>query len=179
MRNPVGRRIVTKMMQEKMMANQHFSDEQAQKQALKTVHGMYIKQQIEMFDALKAALGEQVEDVIRQTASRNACQLIQFLGQQAGSRTIDDLVDVLWEPLRGKGYEFTRQKTADGVHMRCTVCPFASMYRAMNGAGWGFALYCAVDEALTTTFNPQIGFRREHTLMEGHDCCDHFYFIID
>ena len=36
---------------------------------------------------------------------------------------------------------------------------------------------CSVDECIATTFNPQIGFRRTKTLMQGDEYCDHFYYM--
>lgn len=158
------------------MSEQIADGEMALKQALKAVHGMYIQQQIGLLDALKAEFGGGVADVVREKAAGDACAMIKAAAGQAGGTSIDDLVNVLWEPLRSKGYAFTVEKTDGGVKMNCTACPFAAMYRAMGGAEWGFALYCAADEVLTEAFNPKIGFRREHTLMEGHSCCDHEYF---
>jgi len=158
------------------MSEQQISDEQILKQALKAVHGMYIQQQITVFNALKEEFGPQVTDVIRQANSREVCKTFSSLARQSGSNSIQDLVNVLWEPLRSKGYEFTVEQTGDGVQMHCLACPFAAMYRAMGGAEWGYALYCAADEDLVQAINPAIGFKRSQTLMEGHPCCDHFYF---
>jgi predicted ArsR family transcriptional regulator len=158
------------------MADQTVTDDLALKQALKAVHGMYIQQQIGVLDALKAEFGDGVADVVRGKASADACAIFHGLAEKVGDNSINGLVNVLWEPLRTKGYAFTSEAVDGGVRMHCTACPFAAMYRAMGGAEWGYALYCAADADLTKAFNPQIGFRREHTLMEGHDCCDHEYF---
>ncbi len=146
------------------------------KQALKAVHGMYIEQQISLLNALKAEFGPRVVEVVRQAGSRDVCAVYHELAEKSGKRSIDDLVDALWEPLRQKGYVFTRENTGTGIQMHCTACPFAAMYKAMGGTEWGYALYCAADADLTAAFNPQIGFKRTKTLMEGSDCCDHFYF---
>lgn len=161
------------------MSDQQVSDEMAVKQALKAVHGMYIKQQIGLLDALKAEFGSKVVDVAREKASGDACAMFRALAAQTGKNSIDDLVAALWEPLRDKGYAFTMEKTGDSVKMRCTACPFAAMYRAMGGAEWGYALYCAADADLTKAFNPEIGFNRTQTLMEGHEFCDHEYFYVN
>jgi predicted ArsR family transcriptional regulator len=158
------------------MTDQTAADDLALKQALKAVHGMYIQQQIGLLEALKAELGEKVTDVVRRKASADACAMFRGLAEKVGDTSIDSLVNVLWEPLLTKGYAFTMEKADGGVRMHCTACPFASMYRAMGGAEWGYALYCAADGDLAKAFNPKIAFRREHTLMEGHDCCDHQYF---
>jgi len=158
------------------MSEQPVTDEMAMKQALKAVHGMYITQQIGLLDALKAEFGSKVVDVVRAKASGDACAMFHTLAEKIGKNSIDDLIAFLWEPLRAKGYAFTMEKVDGGVKMNCTACPFATMYRAMGGAEWGYALYCAADEDLTKAFNPKIGFKRTQTLMEGHACCDHEYF---
>lgn len=158
------------------MSDQVVTDDLALKQALKAVHGMYIKQQIGLLDALKAEFGDGVVDVIRGKASADACVLFHSLAEKTGRNSIGDLVNALWEPLRTKGYAFTMETVDGEVHMHCTACPFAAMYRAMGGAEWGYALYCAADADLTKAFNPKIGFKRTRTLMQGDDCCDHEYF---
>lgn len=151
----------------------------ALKQALKGVHAMYIKQQITLLNALKAEYGTGVVDTVRETNSRDVCRAFHDLADQSGKKSIEDLVNALWEPLRSKGYAFTMEAMDGGIQMNCTACPFASMYKALGGEEWGYALYCAADADLTKAFNPQIGFRRTRTLMEGHACCDHFYHDLD
>lgn len=161
------------------MSDQPVLDEMTNKQALKSVHTMYIKQQITLLDALKAEYGTGVVEIVRETNSRDVCQTFRALAVQSGKNSIEDLVNVLWEPLRSKGYAFTMEAVDGGIQMNCTACPFASMYKALGGEEWGYALYCAADEDLARAFNPKVGFKREHTLMEGHQCCDHFYYYLD
>lgn len=158
------------------MSDQTVTNDLALKQALKAVHGMYIQQQIGLLDALKAEFGNGVVDVVRGKAVGDACAMFHGLAEKTGRNSIDDLVNALWEPLRTKGYVFSMETVDGGVRMHCTACPFAAMYRTMGGAEWGYALYCAADADLAKAFNPRIGFRRSHTLMEGDDCCDHEYF---
>ncbi len=157
------------------MSDQPVMDDAVLKQALKAVHGMYVKQQISLLNALKVKYGPGVVDVVRDANNLDVCQVYKKLVEQSGKKSIDDLIAVLWEPLRSKGYAFSMEKTDGGVQMTCTACPFASLYRAMGGEEWGYALYCAADEELTTAFNPAIGFRRTKTLMQGDAFCDHFY----
>lgn len=161
------------------MTDQPLSDDMVLKQALKAVHGMYIQQQIGLLNALRAEFGDGVAGVVRAKASSDSCAMFRALSEKTGKNSIDDLVALLWEPLRAKGYAFTMEKVDGGVRMHCTACPFAAMYRAMGGAEWGYALYCAADEDLTKAFNPKIGFKRTQTLMEGHDYCDHEYFYVE
>ncbi len=159
------------------MSDQAVTIEMEMKQALKAVHGMYVKQQISLLNALKAKYGPGVVNVVQDTNTREVCQVYRAMAEQSGRNSIDDLVAVLWEPLRSKGYVFTAEKTEDGVQICCTACPFASLYRAMGGEEWGYALFCAADEELTRAFNEKIGFKRSKTLMQGDDCCDHQYSL--
>jgi predicted ArsR family transcriptional regulator len=146
-------------------------------QTVREVHLTYVKQQIILLNALKDKFGPEVVEVVAQANSKAVCQ--QYLVQAAGQGSIEDLINLLWEPLRSKGYEFTTQQAENGVQMKCTACPWAMLYKNLGGAEWGYHLYCAADEHLVAGFNPAIGFKRTKTLMEGHDCCDHFYFMKD
>ena len=119
-------------------------------------------------DPLVAAVNDTMGEAIRAEWAR--------LAEQTGSNTIEDLIRLLWEPLRSQGFEYTQEPRADGVQMRCTRCPVADRAREMHAADWMFRLDCGADEHIVTGFNPKIGFRRTKTLMQGDDCCDHFYF---
>jgi predicted ArsR family transcriptional regulator len=143
--------------------------------AIRDLHVMYTSQQIALLNALKDKLGPEVATVIEQANSTAVCQ--RFLTGANGERTIEALIDFLWKPLRPKGYEFTIDPSDEGVQMTCTACPWATLYKNLGGAEWGFHLYCIVDEDLVEAFNPQIGFKRTKTLMEGYDSCDHFYYL--
>ena len=145
--------------------------------ALREVHGMYVRQQLALLNALQDQFGVEVAQVVEQTNSAQVCRA--YLAGADGAGSIDDLIARLWEPLRAKGYEFSVTRGEGGVQIHCTACPWARLYRHLGGADWGYRLYCAADEALTAGFNAQIGFQRTKTLMEGHDCCDHRYFMKD
>lgn len=149
------------------------------KQALKNCHFMYVQQQLAILNALKTKFGPEVVEIVEHVNGEEICQTYLRKIQNPGERTIDDLINVLWEPLRNRGYEFTIERSEKGVQMECTVCPLANLYKALGGTDWGYHLYCSADEYLVKGFNPKIGFKRLKTLMEGHNCCDHFYFIKD
>lgn len=125
---------------------------------------------------LEQRLGAQVAGAVDDLVAQDVRAEWAERAAREGSNTIDDLIRLLWEPLRAQGFEFTHEKTPDGVQMRCTRCPLADIAREINGAAWMFKLTCATDEHSTAGFNPKIGFRRTKTLMEGDDHCDHFYF---
>lgn len=144
-------------------------------QALRGVHRMYVKQQITLLNALKDKFGPEAAETVERANAQEVCRA--YLSQAGGERSIDDLIALLWEPLRAQGYEFTVERQENGAQIRCTACPFATLYKNLGGAEWGYRLYCAADSNLVEGFNPEIGFKRTQTLMEGHNCCDHYYYV--
>jgi hypothetical protein len=141
------------------------------------VHRQYVKQQIVTLNALARHFGPGVADVVEQTHAEEALQPYLVTARKENMSTIDDLVGLVWEPLRAHGYEFTVERSERGTRITCTACPLAGLYRQMGGPEWGYRLYCAMDSRLVEQFNTRIGFVRTKTLMEGEDCCDHFYYL--
>ncbi|PKO14597.1 MAG: hypothetical protein CVU39_14060 [Chloroflexi bacterium HGW-Chloroflexi-10] len=159
------------MMNEKISKN----EQTAFLSALRDVHVMYVKQQLTLLSALQNKFGPEVAQVVEQENCALVCRT--YLAGSTGTGSIEALINLLWEPLRTKGYEFSVTHSEDGVQMKCTACPWARLYRNLGGADWGYRLYCAVDEDLVKGFNSQIGFKRTKTLMEGDEYCDHFYYM--
>jgi hypothetical protein len=62
---------------------------------------------------------------------------------------------------------------SDALHR----CPVFEMAREMGVTELMYHHTCCTDECIASAFNPQIGFRRTKTLMQGDDCCDHYYFL--
>lgn len=153
------------------------NETQASFQALKNVHLMYVKQQILLLNALKEKFGPDVVRVVEQVQGEEARKHYAHIASETGQKSIDDLINVLWQPLRQQRYEFTIERSENGVQIMCTACPLANLYRFLGGAEWGYHLYCVTDAYLVEGFNPNIGFTRTKTLMEGHECCNHFYSL--
>lgn len=130
------------------------------------------------------SLGEQfgcdiVGQVIEKVVAARIRQEWQELGRSQPTRTINDLIRLLWEPLRAAGFDFDWKNTVDGIQFHCTHCPHADLGKKIGASRWLYHLVCSGDAYLAAGFNPKIGFRRTQTLMEGHPCCNHFYFMID
>jgi predicted ArsR family transcriptional regulator len=112
-----------------------------------------------------------VEDIV---AERTRAQWAS-LAESRESTTVDDLVNLLWEPFT-EG-EFTMEKTEDGIQIYCTFCPIADVFKEIGKEEYGFILFCAADPYIVEGFNPALKFRRTKTLMDGDDCCDHYYCV--
>lgn len=158
------------------MEKQHGQIKDAHLKQLLNIHLMYTKQQIEILTALKDQMGALVADIVEKCHSE---RLVAGIMAKTGSseRTMENLVNILWEPLRSEHYEFTVHRRGRGIQIICSSCPLAGLYRMAGGEDWGYHLYCAADEKIVQAFNPDMGFERTKTLMQGYDSCDHFYYM--
>jgi predicted ArsR family transcriptional regulator len=147
------------------------------KQTLKNTHFMYAASQTKIFNELKNRLGVEVESIVEEVNTKEVCNLYLKSGEHSKDKSIKSFIQLLWEPLRAHGYEFTIDEKDDTFQIKCTACPYARLYNAIGQNKWGYTLYCAADEALVNNFNDNIGFKRTKTLMDGQDCCDHFYYM--
>jgi hypothetical protein len=63
--------------------------------------------------------------------------------------------------------------------IRVTECVWASVFREAGLDGEiGHAAVCNMDFTWPTAFNPKFKMERDHTLMQGHDYCNHRYIQI-
>jgi predicted ArsR family transcriptional regulator len=93
--------------------------------------------------------------------------------------TIHGLIKSLWVPLKKDGWEYTCTETEEGVLMNCTKCP---QYDAAKEFGYEEEWYyflCFQDAYIAEGYNSKMGFKMTRTLMQGHECCNHFYFMKD
>ena len=136
---------------------------------------------IALLNALAEQFGkEKVVEIVEMVVAENARAEWAEIAREEGSNTIDDLVRILLEPLRdGQGFEFTLEERDGGVQMHCTQCSHVELAKEVDGREWLYYLVCGGDPYIVEGFNPKMGFQRTKTLMEGHDCCNHFYFMKD
>jgi predicted ArsR family transcriptional regulator len=132
-----------------------------------------------LLDGMENRLGSAAVDALDEMIAEDTLEEWAGIAQKAGSNQIEDLIEQLWEPLRALGFEFTFEQQEDGVQLWCTRCPLSDRAHAAEATKWGYHLYCATDPYIVAGFNPKIGFRRTKTLMEGDDCCDHFYYYLE
>jgi hypothetical protein len=135
---------------------------------------------LELFNSLGEKYGREITcRVIDKVVAAHIQPEWEEISCRQPSQTIDDLVRLLWGPLPEAGFDVTMENQPDGVQIHCTRCPHAELAKQINASEWLYHLVCSGDPHAAAGFNPQIGFRRSQTLMEGHPCCDHFYFMIE
>ena len=132
---------------------------------------------INLLEILKNQFGPMIVEVLIDLVAGKEREHWTKIAQQVENHTIEDFIHLLWAPLPSIGFEFTIEQREDGTQMSCSRCPIYDLAQATGGAEWLYLIECGRDFHNVSAFNPKIGFRRTKTLMEGHDCCDHFYFM--
>lgn len=145
--------------------------------AINNTRKMEFQARVDDLKALKEAFGEQVTSIILSERGKKVETQWAQIAQEVGRNDIQALKDTLWKWVQEVGFEFTSEDTPEGTQFTVTRCPIADMAREINEADWGYTCYCADDPHIVAGFNQEIGFKRTKTLMEGDDCCNHFYYI--
>jgi len=144
--------------------------------AIEEVKNAHFRQIVALVRALEEKYGSGVRDAIADIPCAQAREKWAQRAEAKGDHSMDGLLETLWEPLKARGFAFTREDKPDGVQFIVTKCPKADLARALDAADLGFTFFCATDACLVEGWNDKIGFRRTKTLMEGHEVCDHFYY---
>lgn len=137
----------------------------------------HAKNKILIIETLVKKYGTEVYQVLEHGIGSDTISMFGELGARTKNRSIEELIEILWEPLKKDGFEYSIENRSDGVQMKCTKCPYADLYKSLDSVKIGYILYCAQDQYLNEGFNKNIGFKRTKTIMEGDDYCDHFYFM--
>ncbi|MHA2362845.1 MAG: L-2-amino-thiazoline-4-carboxylic acid hydrolase [Candidatus Hodarchaeales archaeon] len=119
--------------------------------------------------------GSEFNEIASELVGKNAQKLWAVVAEEEKRNSIDDLIDILWEGLKDAGGEYTVERTDKGSQIYCTKCPIADSYLKIGQEKYGLLFHCVTDPYICAGFNPKINYRRTKTLMEGDDCCDHFY----
>lgn len=159
------------------MSDENKSFDERLQEEKKKFFEMHTKEVARILGILKDHFGSEVFEVISKEEGKKVVRRWSEKAKEHGSNTIEDLIQLLWEPMREHGLEYTMEKKDNGILMHCTKCPYYDHAQKHGTTETSFAFTCATDPYIVEGFNDKIGFKRTKTLMEGHDCCDHFYYM--
>ena len=125
---------------------------------------------------MKDHFGDEAYHVLVKTRGEKICTEWKRKAEEGNDNSIEALIKHLWEPLKDYGFEYTMEKTESGFQMRCTKCPEFDFAKRDGITEQMYYMACESDPYIVEGFNPNIGLTRTKTLMEGDDCCDHFYY---
>ena len=103
-------------------------------------------------------------------------------GATQAKKTEDNSLNSYVEQFRGDNYKdlITNEVIVDNkttFEIRVSECIWATTFKSNDAADIGFAAVCYGDYWWPKGFNSDIKFERDKTLMQGHDCCNHKYFV--
>jgi len=134
---------------------------------------------VKILKIMREHFGVETYQVYARAQGENIRSYWSEKAEKAGDNSIEALIKHLWEPLRAQGYEYTMEETDSEFQMNCTKCPAYEMAKCHGDTEMKYYLACEGDFYVAEGWNPNIGFKRTRTLMQGDDCCDHFYYYKD
>jgi len=151
------------------------SNEMTEEQKFRVMHYGEIARLIKSFHE---KFGDEVYEVVEKINGEKALNEWKSIAEKNGSNSIEDLIKLLWEPLKNEGFKFEEiKKTEAGVQLKCTYCPIVDLAKYLGITKEALHMFCQNDFYIAEGFNPKIVLKRTKTLMSGHDCCDHFYYM--
>ncbi len=147
---------------------------------LERIKEHHFVEKVHVLKKLQEKYGDAVAETAMSTLEESVREEWQTIGEMHGKNDIEELIQVVWEHFgKSGGFEYRIEEKEGGIQVYCTKCPLADMARTIGEPEWGYRFYCATDPIMVEAFNPNIGFRRTKTLMEGHEHCNHFYYYKD
>ena len=128
-------------------------------------------ERVKVLRILKAHYGEEVYHVL---VAAKGNEIISAMSQKREDNSLEAFIDAMWT--LPDSFENTITKTESGYQMNVTKCPMYDLAKRLGITEEDFYLICENDQFVPEGFNPNIGYKRTKTLMQGHECCDHFYF---
>ncbi len=117
---------------------------------------------------------ENVITVLDQIISVNCKRDWGHIGRE-GDNSLHRFLQLLWEPLRKSGFEYSLVTQGNQTTFCVTKCAMYDLARKIGAEKWLYHLACLTDEPAVTGFNNRIVFSRTRTLMQGYADCDHCY----
>lgn len=162
------------------MAHENAGDELQER--LAELRQRMLGEQMALLERLKQEFGQPLADAVERHYGARARTGYGNKAAALPRRDIDALLKILFEPARPLGIEYVVNEREDGVELCVTKCPWHENVKAARefagDAGefeWGYRMFCCTDPYIVEGFNPDWRFSRTKTLMQGHDCCNHYY----
>lgn len=143
------------------------------------VFNMRYREFIELAKALEKEMGK--EKLIAFLKEKTKNEMFEY-GKVQAKKAEDKSLNSYVEQFRGENYKdlLTKEVVVDTeteFELKVTECIWASTFLKQEAGEIGFAAVCYGDYWWPKGFNENIKFERDKTLMQGHDCCNHKYFV--
>ncbi len=139
---------------------------------------------VSLIREMERVLGrERAHQIVSDWAERNAINDIKSViaSQKKPPETFEDVKVLLkeWvEDLNTNNMETVSIVEETDTKSVCIVdeCIYGTVFNKLDAADIGYLLYCKHDFATTPEIHPNLGLKREKTVMQKDDCCDFEYY---
>jgi predicted ArsR family transcriptional regulator len=108
---------------------------------IEAVKDAHFRQIVALVRALEERYGPDVQQVIGQIPCDQAREKWAQRADAKGDHSMEGLLETLWEPLKERGFVFTREDRPDGVQFRVTKCPKADLAIELDAAEFGLHVF--------------------------------------
>ena len=130
-----------------------------------------------MYKAFVNTLGEEKADaIIEEAIGLYSKQRMHQVALLCDNNSTETFVGKLFDPLPSAGWEVTREKKDGKFYCTVTRCPKQELAKRLGAEKIAYLLGCCTDPYAAVGFNPQIGYSRTKTCMQGDGCCDFIFW---
>lgn len=133
------------------------------------------KKLVSLLEKYENEFGPEAEQRVLEIIAENTEKMWNEIAQERVNNDIQGILDTLWRSFERVGGEFTVERTEDSAQIHCTSCPMADTYLKIGKPEYGLIFHCSTDPHIVAGFNPEMEFKISKKLMNGDDCCDHYY----
>ena len=130
-----------------------------------------------LLEKYEREFGPAAEERVLEIIAENTEKLWAGVAERHGNNDIQGILDTLWESFEEVGGKFTVERTEDSAQIHCTKCPMVDTYLEIGKPEYGLIFHCSTDPHIVAGFNPKMEFKITQKLMNGDDCCDHYYLL--
>jgi predicted ArsR family transcriptional regulator len=143
-------------------------------------NGWGTRDTVELLRELTAEYGDAAGRAVEKYVELNILKDWAEIGKKEAHEgtEIEDLIRVLWDPLKEQGLEFTMKRENDTATFCVTRCPIHELAEKTGMHEWLYHLSCSADFHTSRAFSTKIGFTRTKTLIQGYECCNHHYYYL-
>ncbi len=150
--------------------------EQGLLEILKREVASAVSMYVDTVRAFQEAYGPQALEILWVRRLQAAIDAAARQGAAASDRGLRGYCRALEEGCRGSQEWEKLEDSESRQAYRFTRCLWAEVFVPLGAADIGLWI-CEADGPAAAAFDPRIRFTRTQTLMQGHEYCDHVYYI--
>lgn len=138
-------------------------------------HQLHTKDKIDMIKGLAEIHGEDIYNHIDKICGNMAYEEWKQIAEANGGSSVDDIIRLLWEPLKMKGLQYQVERVDGAVKVTTIRCPIYDMAKSLGGEKEIYHHTCMKDFSIVKAFDENIELVMPKCMMNGDGQCVHIY----